>query len=59
MEILSLIWFVIVILVIVTIVRDDGSAGHKILWILLVILVPLVGMILYFILGNATKKLGA
>ena len=59
MELLYLAWLIVVILVIVTIVRDDGSAGHKILWVLLVLFVPLIGIILYFVIGNSTKRLGA
>ena len=55
---ISIAWLLIIILVIVTIIRDDGSTGHEVLWIILVALLPLIGLIGYFILGNATKQLG-
>ncbi len=30
-----------------------GSVGHKVLWCLLILLLPLLGMVLYFLLGRS------
>jgi len=50
----SLIGILILILDIVAIVSVLGSGatvGVKLLWVVLILLLPIVGMILYFILG--------
>jgi Phospholipase_D-nuclease N-terminal len=41
------------IYVIYLIVSGTGDPGIKLLWIILVILLPLLGPILYFVLGRA------
>lgn len=51
----SLLGIIIVILdviAIVSILFGHGTAGHKILWTALVLIFPIVGMILYFIIGR-------
>jgi len=42
---------------IVNIVQSPASDGKKILWVLLVILLPLLGLILWYFLGPRTGKL--
>jgi len=37
--------------------KGGGDMGRKILWIVLILLLPLLGMILYFMLGRS--KAGA
>ncbi|HRZ86216.1 MAG TPA: PLD nuclease N-terminal domain-containing protein [bacterium] len=51
----GLLWLVIVLLDIVAIVdcaKSSMSGGKKALWILLVLILPLAGMILYFAVGK-------
>lgn len=48
---LGLIWLVFVIYVIVRIAGSNAGPGAKALWIVLVLLVPVVGVILWFLLG--------
>lgn len=48
---------IILILDIIAIISILGSAkpvGWKVLWTLIVLLLPLIGMILYFVIGNKT-----
>lgn len=40
------------IVAIVDIVKSSKDTGNKILWLLLVILLPLIGMVLYFLIGK-------
>tara|TARA_R110002124_G_scaffold276052_1_gene446726 strand:- start:798 stop:992 length:195 start_codon:yes stop_codon:yes gene_type:complete len=38
---------------------DSGaSTGSKVIWILLILLLPVVGLILWFIMGPSSKKHG-
>jgi hypothetical protein len=50
--ILGLIVLVLDIIAIVDCVKSSVSTGKKLLWILLVLILPVVGMILYFLLGK-------
>lgn len=49
---LGLVILVLDIVAIVDCVKSSWSTGKKLLWILLVLILPLVGMILYFLLGK-------
>lgn len=40
---------------IVSIVQSSASTGKKVLWILLVLILPVVGLILWFLLGPRGK----
>jgi len=51
----GLIWLVIFILDIVAIVdilKSAKDTGYKVLWVLLVLILPLIGMVLYFLIGK-------
>ena len=44
--------FVLDIIALVSVLGGRGSTNHKILWTLLILLLPLLGMILYFLIGK-------
>jgi hypothetical protein len=48
---LGLIWLAFVIYVIIRIIGSSAGPGAKALWIVLVLLVPVVGVILWFLVG--------
>lgn len=50
--ILGLIILVLDIIAIVQILKSSKTTGQKILWLLLVILLPVIGLLLYFLLGK-------
>ncbi len=50
--ILGLIILVLDILAIVDCAKSNMSTGKKVLWILLILLLPVVGLILYYLLGK-------
>jgi hypothetical protein len=52
---LGLVILVLDIIAIIDIVKSSADTGKKILWLLLVILLPVLGMILYFLLGKKSK----
>lgn len=49
--ILGLVVLVLDILAIVGVVQSKLDTGMKVLWILLILLLPLIGMILWFVIG--------
>jgi hypothetical protein len=48
---LGLIWLIIVVYAIVKIAGSGAGTGAKVLWIVLVLLFPVVGVIIWFLLG--------
>jgi len=54
-----LVWLVVTVLdviAIVSIIKSSADSGTKILWCVLVILLPLIGMILYFLMGPGRRS---
>lgn len=49
---IGLIILVLDIIAIVDCVKSSLEQGKKILWIILIIILPLIGMILYFLVGK-------
>jgi len=49
---LGLAVLVLDIIAIVDCLKSSDSTGKKLLWILLVLILPVIGMILYFLLGK-------
>jgi hypothetical protein len=51
-RLISLLILVIDVIVIVDIVKSNKDTEKKILWIIAVVLLPVLGPLLYYILGN-------
>ncbi len=49
---LGLVVLVLDILAIINVIKSSVTTGKKILWIALILLLPLVGLILYYLLGR-------
>ena len=49
---ISIVILVLDIVAIVDIVKSAAESGKKILWVLLVVLLPVIGMVLYFVIGK-------
>jgi hypothetical protein len=52
---LGLVILVLDIIAIVSILKSAADTGTKLLWVILVILLPVVGMVLYFLMGPGRK----
>jgi hypothetical protein len=52
---ISLLILILDIYVIYLIVTAAGDFGMKLLWIIVVLLLPLIGPILYFLLGRGSR----
>ena len=44
------------IFALVKLLQSGASANEKILWVLLIVLLPFVGMVLYFLIGPGRRK---
>ena len=53
---LGVLVFVLDIIAIVSILKSSADSGTKLLWIVLVILLPFLGMLLYFLMGPGRNK---
>jgi hypothetical protein len=51
--ILGLIILVLDIIAIVSVLGGRASVEHKLLWTVVILLLPVVGMILYFLMGRS------
>ena len=49
---IGLVVLVLDIVALVDIIKSSVDTGKKILWVLLVVLLPLIGMVLYFAIGK-------
>ena len=50
---LSLVWFVLWIVALVDCLR--GSSPNKVAWVVVILLLPILGSILYFLFGRSTS----
>lgn len=49
---LGLVVLVLDVLAIINVVKSSFPTGKKILWIALIVLLPVIGLILYYLLGR-------
>jgi len=54
---IGLLILVLDIIAIVSVLMGRGSVGHKLLWIILILILPVIGMILYFLIGRNSADL--
>jgi uncharacterized membrane protein len=51
--VISVLWFVLWIVALVDCIR--GNSPNKVVWIIVIILLPFLGSILYFIFGKSAR----
>lgn len=51
--VISILWFVLWIVALVDCIR--GNSPNKVVWIIVIILLPILGSILYFIFGKSAR----
>jgi hypothetical protein len=52
--ILGTIVLVLDVIAIFSLLMGRGSVGHKLLWILLILFLPVLGMLLYYLIGRSS-----
>jgi len=56
--ILGLLWLIVVIWAIVQVAQSSARGIEKLLWIVLMLFLPVIGVIIWFLLGPKSAKLG-
>ena len=54
-SLLGLIVLILDIVAIVSLLKSGADSGTKILWVLLIVFLPFLGMLLYFLMGPGRK----
>jgi len=49
---LSLVILILDIVAIIDVIRSSMDTGKKVLWIILILVLPIIGLILYFFIGR-------
>jgi hypothetical protein len=49
---IGLVIFILDIIAIVDVLKSSMDTGKKLLWILLILVLPVLGMVLYFLMGQ-------
>jgi hypothetical protein len=49
------VFFLLPLIAIIDIVRNEFTGNNKIVWVLVVLLFPIIGAILYFLIGGSQK----
>lgn len=52
--ILGIVVFILDIIAIVSVLSGRSSVERKVLWVIIILLLPLIGMLLYFLLGRSS-----
>lgn len=53
-SLLGTVVFVLDLIAIVSLLGGRGSVGHKAFWICAILLLPFLGMVLYYLMGRST-----
>ena len=56
-SLIGLVILVLDVIALVSLLQSGADPGTKILWALLIILLPVLGMILYFLMGPGRRKI--
>jgi len=52
---IGLVVLILDVIAIIDAIKSAMSTGKKVLWIIIILVVPILGMILYFLLGKKAK----
>ena len=52
---LSLVVLVLDIVAIIDAVKSNMETGKKVLWIVLILILPIIGLVLYYVIGKKKK----
>lgn len=53
---LGLVVLVLDVVAIVSLLKSSADSGTKLLWVLLIVFLPLIGMVLYFLMGPGRRR---
>ncbi|MDX2132376.1 MAG: PLDc N-terminal domain-containing protein [Planctomycetota bacterium] len=55
--ILGVIHFILFIIAAFEIIASGKSLGAKVLWLLVILLLPIIGLIIYYLMGRSAKTI--
>jgi hypothetical protein len=55
-RLLGLLVLVLDVIAVVSVLKSGADSGTKLLWIVLIVLLPFLGMVLYFLMGPGRRK---
>ncbi len=55
-SIVGLLVLVLDIIAVVSLLKSGADTATKILWLLVIVLLPLIGMVIYFLIGPGRRK---
>lgn len=55
--VLGLIWLIVIIWAVIQVAQSSASGTSKLLWIIVLLLLPVLGLILWFFLGPKSAKM--
>lgn len=55
--VLGLIWLIVIIWAVIQVAQSSASGTSKLLWIIVLLLLPVLGLILWFFLGPKSSKM--
>jgi len=55
-RLLGLLVLVLDVIAVVSVLKSGADSGTKLLWIVLIVLLPYLGMCLYFLMGPGRRK---
>ena len=55
-SLIGLVILVLDVIALVSLLQSGADTGTKILWVILIILLPFIGMVLYFLMGPGRRK---
>ena len=53
--VVGIVILVLQIIVIISVLAGSGSVGHKLLWTVIILLLPVVGLVLYLLFGRSSR----
>jgi hypothetical protein len=55
-SLIGLLILVLDIIAVVSLLKSGADTATKILWLLVIVLLPLIGMVIYFLIGPGRRK---
>jgi hypothetical protein len=55
-RLLGLLVLVLDVIAVVSVLKSGADSGTKLLWIVLIVLLPFLGMVLYFLMGPGRRR---
>ena len=52
---IMLLFFIVPVITLIDVLKNESEGNNKLIWVLVILLLPVFGAIIYFIIGNRQK----